>query len=386
MAQKLRQWISKDEMDRVKQVLHENLGSGDSCLIPFETVLPALDKPEITRLLWCRQAKDQLRRWGIKMGIRTQQRAYLVKCDRHLWNQAIAGLVPLAEPAAPTTSSCQRPPDESFDVRHLIPEPDPHYVLPDWVGDLKIAIDHDEKVMLVGETGCGKSSLIREICARERRPFFRVNMNGETSVADIIGGWKVRGREMVFQYGPVPQAMKTGSLLCLDEIDSSLPQALFCLQGLLEDQGKLFIPELNEWITPHTGFRVAATANTLGKGESSSLYAGTNVLNESFLDRFHSVFAVEYFPAEQETFLLLNKVKGLGRETAERMVKVANDLRQAMRDGVIYSTFSTRKLIAWARKTLQLQNPSLASIYTVQNRLSSEDRQVVSEVLQRYGF
>ena len=383
---KKRLWISREELERVKAAIHEHLGSGTSCLIPFETILPLLDKQEITRLVWCKTATTTMKAWGIKLGVRNQQRAYLIKCDRQLWNQAIAGLVPLAEPSAPATSSYQRPPDDSFDVRHLIPEPDPHYVLPEWVGDLRISIQHDDRILLVGETGAGKSSLIREICARERKPYFRVNMNGETSVADIIGGWKIRGKEMVFQYGPVPQAMRTGSMLCLDELDSALPQVLFALQSLLEEQGKLFIPELNEWITPHPAFRVAATANTLGRGESSSLYAGTNVLNESFLDRFHSIFTVTYFPPEQETFLLLNKAKGLGRETAERMVRVANDLRQAMREGVIYSTFSTRKLIAWGRKTLQLQNPSLASVYTVQNRLSPEDKQVVVEVLQRYGF
>ena len=375
-----RVWVDNDELQRIRDLFRQELNNGrDSALIPFERVLPLLKKQEITRITWCRVARQEFARWGLKVGVRNHQQAYRVQVvDPDKWQQAITGIGRYEDMPPPVQVDAN--------VAHLIPQSDPCYQLPDWADHLRLSLQDGENVLLSGPTGSGKSSLVRELCARLHKPFMRVNLNGETTVADIIGGWRVRGKEMIFQYGPVPQAMRLGAWLVLDELDAALPQVLFALQALLEDDGKLLIAETSEWITPLPEFRLVATANTLGRGDDSGLYAGTNVLNEAFLDRFHAVFHVDYLPAEQEKMLLLSKVEGLSESSAERMVRVANDLRKALKEGIVYSSFSTRKLLAWGRKSIQLSNPEVAARYTVFNKLSADDRRVFTEIFQRNGL
>lgn len=372
---KQRIWITKEELDRLKKLFEESLNESRSVCIPFETVLPLLEKPDENRILWCRQARTAFADWGLRVGVRTHQKAYNVEVvDRDQWTSSTLG------------QDCPHVSEEVLNVSELIPASDSQYQLPSWSDHLLQSLVENERVLLSGPTGCGKSSLIRELASRHHKPFMRVNLTGESSVSDIVGGWRVQGREMTFQYGPVPQAMKNGCWLCLDEIDACLPQVLFVLQALLEEGGKLFIPELNQWIQPHPEFRIVATANTIGKGDETGLYSGTVVLNEAFLDRWDSVFLVDYMPEAQETELLTSKVEGLDQRTATKMVRVASDLRSALRDGVIYSSCSTRKLLSWARKTIQLGCPKKAVLYSVLNKLSEDDKRVVQEVLQRYGF
>jgi MoxR-like ATPase len=387
MAEKSRRWVSRDELDTVRKVIQEHLGDEDKCVIPFDKIVPLLQKEEITRLLWCRTARNEFVRWGLKLGVRHSHKAYVVRViDRLKWNEANSGnLQPTAiggEQFKPQTLSEPL----SAELVHLVPEPDPNYVFPLWSQHLKSSMDSGDKVLLVGPTGSGKSSLIRELAARQGKPFLRINLNGESSVSDILGGWKVQGREMVFRYGPVPMAVRSGALLCLDELDAALPAVLFALQGLLEDGGSLQIPDTGEWIKPHDDFRLVATANTLGKGDDSGLYAGTNVLNEAFLDRFHTVFHVDYLSPSLEQEVIRSKAGKIDPKVLARMLHVAGDLRKALSDGIIFSTCSTRKLIAWARKTVQLGDPIIAAQYTIINKLSDDDKRVVSEVLQRHGL
>lgn len=374
-----RVWIKRAELERIKTLFREELGNNTApVLIPIERVLPLLEKRDPARILWSRITRNEFRRWGLRVGIRNNQNAYKVQVvDFVQWRKAISGVESI---------DGHHPDPEPMVCDDLVPEPDPAYVFPEWTRHLHQSITSGEHVLLVGPTGSGKSSLVREICARENLRYMRVNLNGETSVSDIIGGWKVQGREMVYQLGPVPRAMKVGAVLCLDEIDAAAPHVLFALQPVLENEGVLFIPETSEKIIPHPDFRCMATANTCGRGDDSGLYAGTNVLNESFIDRFHCVYSVDYLPHVKEVSLLLNKVKGLNSKIAEKMVRAAADLRQALTDGVIYSTISTRKLLAWARKSVQIGSPKEAAIYTILNKISETDRNVVKEVLQRHGF
>ena len=376
--QRNRVWITHEELDALKEVFQQELQGKDSTHIPFERILPLLQKPDVTRILWCRVARREFNRWGLRVGVRNSRGSYRVKIvDLPRWQQAITGL---------NDMDSERTNEPMLDDDSLIPKPDPFYIMPEWSEHLLQSVIGGEKVMIAGPTGAGKSTLVQELAARHRKSFMRVNLTGETSVSDILGGWRVRGREMVFQYGPVPQAMKVGAWLCLDELDAALPQVLFALQALLEDEGKLFLPDTTEWIAPHEDFRLIATTNTIGRGDDSGLYAGTNVLNEAFLDRFHAVFTADYLPQGQEIALLVSKVEGLHRRTAEGMVRVANDLRGALKHGVICSSFSTRKLLAWGKKAMQLGCPKTAAQYTVLNKLTADDQKVVAEVLQRNGF
>ena len=263
-------WTKAEELDRLKDLFKRELtGATEIAIVSFDQVVALLEKPDPNRIIWNRVCRREFSRWGLKVSIRNSQRAYKVQIvDRVLWHKATAGN------SEDTLPHDQAPIQADPERESLIPSSDPDFLLPEWSNHLRDSIMDGDKVLLTGPTGSGKSSLVRELCARQRKPFMRINLNGETSVADIVGGWRVRGKEMQFQYGPIPQAMKVGAWLCLDELDAALPQVLFVLQALLEDNGKLFIADTNEWVTHHPDFRIAATANTIGKGDDSGLYAG----------------------------------------------------------------------------------------------------------------
>jgi cobaltochelatase CobS len=139
-----------------------------------------------------------------------------------------------------------------------------------------------------------------------------------------------------------------------------------------------------ETIPPHPSFRLVCTANSLGHGDESGLYAGTKVLNAAFLDRFASVFAMSYMPAGLEVEVIRSRVPGCRRKDAEQMVKAAADVRRAREEEQIYCTMSTRRLIELARKHGQLGTFTPALELAVLNRLQQSDRQVVHEICQRH--
>lgn len=383
----MRVWVKQSEIEGIKTLLRTRLPrtAGARVSIPVADILPILRKADARRLVWTRAFRYTFRDWGLSCSLRETSGDYLIGVrDLSRWQRALAGEgEPTAAPSPVIEPVMTSEPEDD----PLIPASDESYVLPQFADILLKGIEAGERTLLVGPTGSGKSSLVRELAARSRSRFMRINLNGETAVPDLLGQFRINAhREMIFQEGPVPRAMRQGAWLCLDEVDAATPQVLFCLQALLEDGGKLFIPELGEWLVPDSRFRVVLTANTLGKGDDSGLYAGTQVLNEAFLDRIHSVFQIDYLPAEAEVRLLCSRVKRLGAETAERMVRVASDIRRAAKDGTIYTTFSSRRLLAWAHKTIQIGDTGKAATFSILNRLGEDDRRVVAEVLQRHGF
>ena len=247
-----------------------------------------------------------------------------------------------------------------------------------------LALQENDRILLIGGTGCGKSSLICQLAARLNWPVRRVNLHGETSVSDFAGQWIVEGRQMVFRYGVLPSAMKEGHILVLEELDAAEPSILFVLQGVMEEKGTLVLTEKGgEVIQPHPRFRIVATANTLGLGDETGLYAGTRVLNAAHLDRWGVVFNMGYLPQERETSLLTKKVAGLAKKNAAAFVKLANAVRRAADEEQVFCTFSTRRLLALARKSVSLGSVAFALEITVLNKLAKNDRQVVYEIAQR---
>jgi cobaltochelatase CobS len=242
----------------------------------------------------------------------------------------------------------------------------------------------NDRMLLVGPTGSGKSSLVVQLAARLHWPLRRVNLHGETGVSDFLGTFKARNGEVYFQYGLLPTAMREGQILVLEELDAATPEILFALQGVLEEEGTLTLAENGgEIVPPHPNFRLVATANTLGRGDESGLYTGTNVLNASHLDRWNVVYSVGYPPPEQETAIIREKAPDLPPALVEGMIKLAREVRKAVAEEQLYTTFSTRRLLAFARKIASLGlEQALAA--TVLNKLTAEERRVVAELAQRH--
>ncbi|HSA28868.1 MAG TPA: MoxR family ATPase [Phycisphaerae bacterium] len=274
-----------------------------------------------------------------------------------------------------------------YGVDHpLIPEPDPTFVWTDPCRDVAEAIEHNERVFLYGPSGTGKSSLVRQIAAMVKRPVRRVSLNGETSVADFIGHWTVNGnKETVFVKGILPQAMQEGFILQMDEVDAMQPEVGFILQQILEPHGHLLLTDTGEDISPHADFRLVATANTLGFGSDSGLYAsGTHVLNFSWLDRWDVVVHIDYLPADDEVKLLQSRYPAVKKDLLKCMVKAASDLRQSYEQEQLTTVITTRRLLALCARLERGSDFRRALAVCVLNKVPPEDRKVIGETFDHH--
>jgi cobaltochelatase CobS len=274
----------------------------------------------------------------------------------------------------------------TLEKRDHVPDADTDYIYDENTGrSLLISLLENDRILLVGHTGCGKSSLISQLGAELNWPVRRVNLDGETSISDFIGQWVVRDKEMTYLYGILPTAMREGQILVLEELDAADPGILFVLQSIMEDGGKLVLTDNGgEIIEPHKDFRLVATANTLGLGDETGLYTGTHVLNQSHLDRWTAVFRMEYLPPSQELEVVRKKVPELKKALAKAIVNLAGAVRRAAEQEQVFCTFSTRKVLAFASKSVSYNSTMAALQITVLNRLSNNDAQVVHELAQRH--
>ncbi|MCD7896478.1 MAG: MoxR family ATPase [Planctomycetaceae bacterium] len=266
-----------------------------------------------------------------------------------------------------------------------VPDMDDKFTFDQEVGKavLSSLLDND-RILLVGPTGSGKSSLIGQIAARLDWPLRRINLHGETGVSDFLGQHKAKNGEVYFQYGILPTAMREGQILVLEEVDAATPEILFVLQGVLEENGSLTLAENGgEIIRPHPDFRLVATANTLGLGDETSLYTGTSVLNASHLDRWTTVFQIDYLDESREIAVIRDKAPELEPALASSMVALAVAVRKAVEQEELFVTFSTRRLIAFARKTATLGLQKALEV-TILNKLPRNERAVVTELAQRF--
>jgi len=274
-----------------------------------------------------------------------------------------------------------------YGVEHpLIPEPDAPFVWTDPCRDVAEAIEHDERVFLHGPSGTGKSSLVRQIAALTRHPVRRVSLNGETSVADFVGHWTVNEkRETAFVRGILPQAMEQGFILQLDEVDAMQPEVGFVIQQVLEPKGHLVLTDTGEDVTPHPDFRLVATANTLGLGCDSGLYAsGTRVLNFSWLDRWDVVVHLDYLPDSQEVELLHARHPSVKKDLLKCIVKAAGDLRRAHEQDQLTTVVTTRRLLALCARLERGNDFERALQVCVLNKAPSEDAKVLTETFDHH--
>jgi len=288
-------------------------------------------------------------------------------------------------------------------VAHLIPVYDDKYEHDhELLAQLALSLRLDDGCLLSGETGCGKTSMVYQAAAILNWPVIRVNMDGQYRKSEFVGEKNLtvdaQTGQAVTQFvdSVLPEAMKKGAILLIDEIDAAPAPILFVLQRVLEKamvkdpvtgavrQGRQLLlgGDNGRLITAHPNFRIVATSNTLGRGDDSGMYAGVQVMNEATLDRFGTVLGVKYLPRDAEARVIAAKGP-VPKDLAQKMVDVARMVRKEFKEEGCYTTFGTRKLISWAEKVQYLGVWGAADV-AVLNRLSAEDREFVGSVLQRY--
>lgn len=275
-------------------------------------------------------------------------------------------------------------------LHNMIPDADPYYS-PDINAALMVlaAWENNEKVMIYGLPGTGKSSLIRYLCALTGRPFIRMNFAEDIESSALLGGMVVEGGATVFKLGALAEAVKHGAVFLADEWDTAPPGVTMSAQWLLEDNGKLFLrdmPGTNEdrTLTPHENFRFVATGNTNGQGDDTGNFAGTTPQNSATLDRFTTAFKMEYLPAAQEASMIVDRT-GVDKATAGRMVKVASLVRTAVATGQLTITMSPRTLISWGNKYKMFGEKAIDVAFI--NKLRSTDAKVVRDFVNKsFGY
>ena len=201
-------------------------------------------------------------------------------------------------------------------------------------------------VFITGLSGNGKTLAVTQACAVAKRELIRVNITIETDEDDLLGGYRLRDGQTVWQNGPVIEAMERGAVLLLDEIDLA-SNKIMCLQPILEGSG-IYVKKINKFDKPKLGFNVVATANTKGQGSDDGKFIGTNVLNEAFLERFPVTFEQEYPGNKTEIKIVATKLKSAGKSDdkfASNLVTWADVIRKTYKDGGVDEIISTRRLV-----------------------------------------
>ena len=231
---------------------------------------------------------------------------------------------------------------------NIIPEKDATFVSFGNYGDLKSIIRSKMfyPVFITGLSGNGKTFGTTQACAELKRELIRVNITIETDEDDLLGGYRLKDGQTVWQNGPVIEAMERGAVLLLDEIDLA-SNKIMCLQPILEGSG-VFVKKINRFVKPAHGFNVVATANTKGQGSDDGKFIGTNVLNEAFLERFPITFEQSYPKPAVEEKILVNTLKSAGKsdkEFCKKLVTWADVIRKTYFDGGVDEIISTRRLV-----------------------------------------
>jgi cobaltochelatase CobS len=249
----------------------------------------------------------------------------------------------------------------------------------------------NRRVMVTGYHGTGKSTHIEQVAARLNWPCVRINLDSHISRIDLVGkdAIVVRDDHQVteFRDGILPWALQHNIALCFDEYDAGRPDVMFVIQRVLEVSGRLTLLDQNRVIRPHPAFRLFATANTVGLGDTSGLYHGTQQINQGQMDRWSIVTTLNYLPHDNEVDIVLAKVPGLrtpkGRDQASRMVRVADLTRNAFINGDISTVMSPRTVITWAENADIFGDLGFAFRLTFLNKCDELERPLVAEFYQR---
>ena len=250
---------------------------------------------------------------------------------------------------------------------------------------------HNRRVIIQGYHGSGKSTHIEQVAARLNWPTVRVNLDSHISRIDLVGKDAIvlrDGQQITeFREGILPWALQSPTALVFDEYDAGRPDVMFVIQRVLEVDGKLTLLDQNRVIRPHPGFRLFATANTVGLGDTTGLYHGTQQINQGQMDRWNIVATLNYLPHEQETGIVAAKVPNFdnedGRKRLEAMVELANLTRTGFINGDISTVMSPRTVITWAENAEIFNDFAFGFRVTFLNKCDESERPVVAEYYQR---
>lgn len=274
-----------------------------------------------------------------------------------------------------------------------VPEIDPAYLFDhDTTLSILAGFAFNRRVMVQGFHGTGKSSHIEQIAARLNWPCIRINLDSHVSRIDLVGkdAIVVRDGQQVteFQEGLLPWCLQHPCALVFDEYDAGRPDVMFVIQRVLEVEGQLTLLDQNRVIKPHPWFRLFATANTIGLGDTTGLYHGTQQINQGQMDRWNIVTSLNYLPHTQEVGIVLSRLgidpnDKTARGTIENMVALANLTRAGFMAGDLSTVMSPRSVIAWAENERIFKDTAFAFRVTFLNKCDEAERNMVAEYYQR---
>jgi cobaltochelatase CobS len=273
-----------------------------------------------------------------------------------------------------------------------VPEVDPNYLF-DKQTTMAILAGYafNRRVMVSGYHGTGKSTHIEQVGARLNWPTVRINLDSHISRIDLLGkdAIVVRDGQQITEFhdGILPWALQNNVALVFDEYDAGRPDVMFVIQRVLEVDGRLTLLDQNRVIRPHKAFRLFSTTNTIGLGDTSGLYHGTQQINQGQMDRWSIVTTLNYLPHDNEVEIVLAKTKAWqnteGREKISKMVRVADLTRAAFINGDLSTVMSPRTVLTWAENTVIFDDTALAFRLTFLNKCDEMERNLVSEFYQR---
>lgn len=250
---------------------------------------------------------------------------------------------------------------------------------------------HNRRVMVQGYHGTGKSTHIEQVAARLNWPCVRINMDSHVSRIDLLGKDMIvlqEGKQITrYQEGLLPWAIQNPVALVFDEYDAGRPDVMFVIQRVLESEGKLTLLDQNVVIRPHPAFRLFATANTVGLGDTTGLYHGTQQVNQAQMDRWNIVAQLNYLEHEKEIDIIAAKVPDMdnkeGRDTIDAMVRMAALTRQGFINGDLSTLMSPRTVLSWAENYQIFGDRDQSFRYAFMNKCDEMEWPIIAEYYQR---
>lgn len=273
-----------------------------------------------------------------------------------------------------------------------VPDVDPTYKFDhDTTLAILAGFTHNRRVMIQGYHGTGKSTHIEQVASRLNWPCVRINLDSHVSRVDLLGKDTIilqEGKQITqWKEGLLPWSIQNPVALVFDEYDAGRPDVMFVIQRILEAEGRLTLLDQNMVIRPHPAFRLFATSNTIGLGDTTGLYHGTQQINQGQMDRWNVVTTLNYLPHDTEANIVLAKIPELntaeGKDMISKMVTLADMTRTGFVNGDLSTLMSPRTVIGWAENFLIFNDREMAFRLAFLNKCDEAERPIIAEYYQR---